>query len=206
MNADRLSQIIIFAVFAISLWYGFFFLYKQLVLDYFRQRMFELRDSMFDLAADGIISFDDPAYGLLRKTINGFLRFGHRISFIELFIAIFVMKNDPVYKDKRISFHRKMGQALHSLPEDKARIYKGYRNRMNEIVIIQLLCSSPVSIIAICIGLVIMKLPGSMYEWLRRNILGFTNSIMRKPLSRITSTAMTMGSSSVYFEYQDMCP
>jgi hypothetical protein len=43
-------------------------------LDRFRQDVFGLRDELWDFAASGQISFDDPAYRLLRQLMNGFIR------------------------------------------------------------------------------------------------------------------------------------
>jgi hypothetical protein len=38
---------------------------------------------MFDYAADGNISFNDPAYALLRKSMNGFIRYAHTLTFFR---------------------------------------------------------------------------------------------------------------------------
>lgn len=48
--------------------------------DIFRQEMFELRDELFDFAAQGQIGFDDPAYTLLRQLMNGFIRYAHNLT------------------------------------------------------------------------------------------------------------------------------
>ncbi len=62
----------------------YFWLYRDYRIDLFRQRLFALRDELFDLARSGAISFDDRAYGLLRSTLNGFIRFGHRLTFFPV--------------------------------------------------------------------------------------------------------------------------
>lgn len=46
-----------------------------------RQRLFELRDQLFDLAADGRIAFADPAYRELRNHLNVCIRFSHALTF-----------------------------------------------------------------------------------------------------------------------------
>jgi hypothetical protein len=63
-----------------ALWALFHWLYRDYRVDLFRQRMFALRDELFELAASGRIAFDDPAYGKLRSMLNGYIRFAHRIS------------------------------------------------------------------------------------------------------------------------------
>jgi len=57
-------------------------------LDIFRQNMFAVRDELFDYAMAGHIAFDHPAYVLLRKSMNGFIRYGHRLSLFQLMITL----------------------------------------------------------------------------------------------------------------------
>ena len=54
--------------------------WQALVCDGVRQRLFESRDELFDLAMAGEISFDDPAYKFARNRINAHIRFAHRAS------------------------------------------------------------------------------------------------------------------------------
>lgn len=46
-----------------------------------RQELFELRDRLFDIAADERIEFSDTAYKQLREYLNGCIRFAHKITF-----------------------------------------------------------------------------------------------------------------------------
>jgi hypothetical protein len=48
--------------------------------DLFRQEMFALRDELFDFAVADKVSFDDPAYILLRQLMNGFIRYAHNLT------------------------------------------------------------------------------------------------------------------------------
>lgn len=50
-------------------------------LDSFRQKMFVVRDELFDYAASGKIEFNDPAYRLLRQSMNGHIRYAHQLTF-----------------------------------------------------------------------------------------------------------------------------
>jgi hypothetical protein len=76
----------------ISLWILFFWLYRDYRVDLFRQRMFELRDELFELGRTGEIAFHHQAYGLLRTTINGYIRFAHRISFLSVILVLCDLK------------------------------------------------------------------------------------------------------------------
>ncbi|MHB8500023.1 MAG: hypothetical protein ACYDCG_02095 [Candidatus Acidiferrales bacterium] len=61
-------------------------------LDEFRQQMFLIRDELFDYAAAGKINFDEGAYRLLRKSMNGFIRYGHQLTFFRLCVTMVELK------------------------------------------------------------------------------------------------------------------
>lgn len=67
--------------------------YREYRVDLFRQEMFALRDDFFDFASEGDLDFDHPAYGLLRSTMNGYIRFGHRLTMWHgVFLKLFIKK------------------------------------------------------------------------------------------------------------------
>lgn len=61
-------------------------------LDSFRQNLFAIRDEMFDFAAHGNISFEDPAYRLLRTQMNGLIRYGHQITFFRSILSALIRR------------------------------------------------------------------------------------------------------------------
>jgi hypothetical protein len=65
--------LIVLAIVALKLW-------PNQRIDMFRQNMFSLRDELFDFAADGNISFEAPAYKLLRQLMNGYIRYAHNLT------------------------------------------------------------------------------------------------------------------------------
>jgi hypothetical protein len=70
------------------LWVLFYISGRTLLLDNLRQRLFAIRDSLFDFAADGGISFDDENYRELRADINLLIRFAHKMSFGRVIFSI----------------------------------------------------------------------------------------------------------------------
>jgi hypothetical protein len=60
---------------------------KPLQVDILRQNLFEIRDALFDFAADNGISFQHPAYRGLRQEINNFIRFADKITFSRLVLT-----------------------------------------------------------------------------------------------------------------------
>jgi hypothetical protein len=75
------------------------FLYKDYILDHFRQRVFELRAELFDMAAnpDCSINFNSDIYVLLRSIYNGSIRFGQSLSFSDLLLFGFLNKKTLPY-------------------------------------------------------------------------------------------------------------
>lgn len=59
-----------------------------------RQKLFEIRDALFDYAAAGNIAFTHPAYAMVRSTINGFIRHAHRISVVQMIAFLFLSRRD----------------------------------------------------------------------------------------------------------------
>jgi hypothetical protein len=49
--------------------------------------MFSVRDELFDYAAAGNISFNDPAYVLLRQQMNGMIRYGHQLTLFRVLVT-----------------------------------------------------------------------------------------------------------------------
>ena len=68
-------------------WILFYVSGRVLLLDVLRQRLFAIRDSLFDFAADGGIGFEDPAYRELRDDINSLIRFADKMSFGRIAFA-----------------------------------------------------------------------------------------------------------------------
>jgi hypothetical protein len=111
-----------------------FSLWPCVRLDAFRQNLFGLRDELFDYAASGRISFQHPAYRLLRQSMNGFIRYAHMISFYQITMTIFTWKamkrvepkfdwtkkweaalvsiEDPEVKETLKEFHAKVGMMV----------------------------------------------------------------------------------------------
>jgi hypothetical protein len=78
----------------ILLWLLFFFGWRPYRIDNVREKLFQLRNELFLLAADGAISFDDPAYRMLRERLNAVIRFAHTITLTRS--VLFALQADEV--------------------------------------------------------------------------------------------------------------
>jgi len=79
-----LFAILLWVAILLGLWWLYFVEYRRLVLDHTRQRLFFIRDHLFLAAERGEVGFDTRAYGLVRLTLNGMIRYAHEISVIQI--------------------------------------------------------------------------------------------------------------------------
>ncbi|MHB8345870.1 MAG: hypothetical protein ACYDHM_01565 [Acidiferrobacterales bacterium] len=71
----------------ITLAIGYFFFYvvwQRYVVDVTRQHLFELRDQLFDIAADGRLSFENDPYKTIRRVFNAGIRFAHQADWVHI--------------------------------------------------------------------------------------------------------------------------
>jgi hypothetical protein len=113
--------------------YLFFWAYRKYRTELFRQEMFILRDQLFDEAANGLINFEHPAYGMLRSTMNGFIRFAHKpLALSAIFSTAAIMQYEKVSKT---SFDMRLTQKLEDLPLDVRHRVMHYKSRMDRLVL-----------------------------------------------------------------------
>lgn len=168
----------------LGIWILLFWLYRDLVTDSFRQEMFALRDELFDAAEDGVIDFAHPAYGLLRSTMNGFIRFTHRMTLLDVLLLSIGGRNSDVL-DKESSFSSRLGRELDTLDPTTSTVLKNFHSRMNVMVLKHVFRSSPV-----LVALIVPAVIGSLAVVL---CLDQLLTLFRTPLDEIDSTAWHVG-------------
>ena len=119
-------------------------------LDHFRQRMFVLRDELFDFAAAGQIAFDDPAYRLLRQSMNGLIRYAHQITFFK--ICVTMIEIGLAVHAPKSTWSEDWEKALNRIKNDDVRRQlEGFHGRAMLLVVNRLVQGSPLLIVlAIC--------------------------------------------------------
>jgi len=146
MESSPVPNILASLVSLLGIWVLCFVFYRSYRVDVFRHKMFALRDSFFDEAAAGRISFEAPAYGLLRSTMNGFIRFAHRVSFMQVILAgLFATPEDR----RASSFNAAMTEATEKLTLEQRRCLEWYQLRMNLLVAEHFVFGSPVVVAVI---------------------------------------------------------
>lgn len=63
------------------------YFWRDYRLDAFREHLFDIRDRLFAYAADGHVSFEEPAYRVLRARINVAIRYAHVFTLPRLILA-----------------------------------------------------------------------------------------------------------------------
>lgn len=128
-------------------------LYQDYRSDVFRQKMFNLRDDLFDEARHGKIDFDEEAYGMLRSAINGFIRFGHKVNLAQVLLLNVMLKKEG-------KLNRPFAERLHKNMEhctaEQRKIIMSYYIRMNFYIIEHLLLSSIALLVTLVIPVVFL--------------------------------------------------
>lgn len=76
----------VLALFAV--WIAVYYLWRDYRNDAFREDIFSVRDKMFLWAAQGNISFDHPAYRILRDRMNVLLRHAHEFTLTRMVLIL----------------------------------------------------------------------------------------------------------------------
>jgi len=121
--------------------YLLFWRYRSLRVDKFRQDMFELRDELFDFAVAGSIDFNQRSYGILRSTMNGYIRHAHRMTLWHvIFVSLLVSKKDFELVD---TYDEKWAVATKRLPDEVKVKMEEFQERMEILVTKHLFTAAP---------------------------------------------------------------
>jgi hypothetical protein len=175
-----IARVLQSVVLIVSLLFIFFRYWAEARLDAFRQEMFIIRDELFDYAAAGHIGFDDPAYRLLRRSMNGFIRYAHQLSFFRLCITAIELKlagrNPETWSDNWLNALKRV------TPDVRNKLEELHDHAMNTVAT-RLLFGSPV-----LLALVIFSLP---ILALRLGWLNLKQILMKAPIFTVSHVVDT---------------
>ncbi|WP_263367010.1 hypothetical protein [Edaphobacter bradus] len=114
---------------------------KPLVLDAYRERLFELRFQLFQLGVDGKLSFNSDTYRTLETLLCGLLRFAHRVTLVTY--ALSRIEQD---KAKKEPDHGNLSQQItlkisRTDPEAQEKLYK-LMNELRDAIFLYIAFSS----------------------------------------------------------------
>jgi hypothetical protein len=166
-------------------WVLLFWFYRDYRIDKFRQDMFALRDDLFDDAASGLMPFDHPAYGLLRSTMNGFIRFAHKLTLFDILVLSTIDRFSGDDASREQPFSNRLDSSTTDLSDELRKRLISYRRRMNTFLLMHLVLSSPIIVLTF-----VMPLLG----WLAvRFCLDQVMIVLRRQIDAIDSTAFAVG-------------
>ncbi len=119
MGINDLVLVFQSAVCVAALAFVFLRFWAEARLDSFRQEMFIIRDELFDYAADGNVGFDDPAYRLLRRSMNGFIRYAHQLTFFKVCMTAIELK--VAGRSTETTWSEQWESAIKNIQDDKVR-------------------------------------------------------------------------------------
>ena len=164
------------------LWVALFWLYRDYCVDLFRQRMFALRDELFNEAISLGIPCDHRSYGILRITMNGFIRFAHLFNLAH-FLIVLVKFEAPENTLKPYS--EMFEESMSGLTYTQESALRKIDVKMNELVIRHILLSSPLSVMTVVI-------PIALWIVLRK-FLGAVLRFTKQPLEQMNNMAFVAG-------------
>jgi hypothetical protein len=169
----------------LGLWILLFWFYRDYSIDKVRQEMFALRDQLFDEAEAGLIPFDHAAYGLLRSTMNGFIRFAHKLTLPDLLVLGVVDRFSGDEMSAEQSFSIRFEAAIADLPSEVTTRLNTFQWRMNTILVKHLARSSPIIMLTVIVPLL---------SWVAlRFCLRQVMTILRRQIDRLDTTAFAVG-------------
>lgn len=188
ITTDLAISVLISIAGLLALFYLAFWMYRDYQVDRFRQQIFSFRDELFDYAAAGKISFDHPAYTLMRRTMNGYIRFAHQMTFTHLLVGLFVAPAS----DGEVSFNEKYEQSTAELPSDVKRIFDYYRMKMEREALIHILFATPESIFLLMV-IIGITLPIALIIRLTRSYQSLSLQRLIKPQNDLDNMALLQG-------------
>ncbi|HET7232610.1 MAG TPA: hypothetical protein VFJ16_21550 [Longimicrobium sp.] len=155
------------------LWLMGCWLYRDYRIDRFRHNLFRIRDELFDWAGHGGIEFSHPAYGVVRTTLNGFIRFAEDLSFTSLIIASSLDVDDDVVQIK-------LESAFEGLTHEQQMKLYGAWTKMHREVAEQVILRSPLLLLVVVPMIIVVALRQLSARVIRRLLLPGVVRAMRR--------------------------
>jgi len=83
---NEIGTVLSFGLGFVLLWLVYYMGWRFYRIDSVRHDLFELRNELFLYATDGGVSFEEPAYVLLRQRIEALIRFAHTMTLSRVII------------------------------------------------------------------------------------------------------------------------
>jgi len=154
MQTELIAAVLHTLLALVALWILIFYCWRPYRLDSLRDKLFELRHGLFEMAENGEIPFNHPGYRLLCAHLNRMLGRAHRLTGLMLLLRAPEQVNNP-----RLHWL----ESLETLPVGTQKKLMDIERKMGFAVISHVIVGSPLTIfILLCgiIGMLIRKKDG----------------------------------------------
>lgn len=194
MNTIHMLNIYGIGALAMGLWLYFFNVHRQFYVDQTRQKLFKVRDDLFDKAAQGLVPFDSIAYGMTRITINGMARFAHRLTLIRMLILLATHKYaDDSHQIE--AYSNKLQKSLSALDDDAQSAIWVARHSMHMIMLEHVICTS-----LLLYPLVLAYALGNKLDGFLAFIGKKTDTALKWVVGALDSEAEVVGNDDVFWD------
>lgn len=136
--------------------------YQDIMINTGRQRLFVIRDEIFDMALNGELDFSDPRYRQIRTSIEMMIRQMHSLTIGQFVVLQFCPKTS-------LSGSSPMESAIESFEDDQLKEkLRGYQREVARYVIGTAVLRSPVFILLLIPTLIYLFCTGRLFERLSR--------------------------------------
>ena len=182
MTTFQLANVLQFSVVAAFWAIVLFKIIPAVRLDSFRQSMFAIRDELFDFAADGNISFDHPAYVLLRRQMNGFIRYAHQLSVFRILMTAAIHKISAIPEPK--DWWTEWEHARNSLTDEhvQKKLHEFHKRAMR-LAFKHLIAGSPVLFALMIVAIVQLVLEGATKSLSQLVRMAAKKTLLRGPIN-----------------------
>lgn len=94
---------------------------RRLLLDNFRDALFEERDRLYRLSQDGRIDCDSDAYRSVELLLNGLIRYAHRFTIAYLFLSHMAAEKARKNNSSETSFSNELQSHIAKVKDESVR-------------------------------------------------------------------------------------
>ena len=182
MTELQIANVLQFAVVVALSLFVLFRVLPTYRVDSFRQKMFCVRDELFDFAAQGKVSFDNPAYILLRQQMNALIRYGHQLTVFRMLMTYVI--NTASRKGPKTSWSAVWEPSLERINDEEVRSQlKKYHERAVMIAIKHLIWGSPALWLGMLLTAIVISVRGAA-TGLRQILKTAAKTVLVGPLDR----------------------
>ena len=153
---SEIFEVIQIGVGVALLWVLYAWLWRDYREEKLRFSLYLIRDKLFDDWHAMNMDYSDPAYCLVRDSLNALARFAHRITFFGLAMPLIVSKHSNLYGTRTIMH---LMASIEGLPEDGQKALRNSYSNMLGHIALHIVLGAPllVPVLMVAVGVTVLK-------------------------------------------------